>query len=233
MSNNAPIVYFKGLRLGDFKSKAETVKLLTQSPDFQNAIGGSKSFVWDNSANASFEVAFSISLKSGFTSAEASHVFWARVRTFFKNLASIVNSGDSQFGVLSFVRDPDGSAFGKRDKTASTGVITAGSAVKITVSDAVNWGGAFALIADQTDPSKYEIVTISSTSVGTSEITIATLANSYSNIVDICRLEWWWTECALVNPPSVQHPGPVAVGFAQDIEFTFKGVVDFSNGVLS
>ena len=234
MSDNAQIVYFKGLRLADFVSKAPALKVMTEKPEFQKAIGGASAAVWDNGANASYQCTFECSMKRGFVGAETTpHAFLSRARTFVKTLKSVIPSGDTQFGPLVFVRDPDGSFYGKRDLTASVGVISAGSAVTIDVATAVHWGGCFALIADQSDPTNYEIVSVSSTNLGASQITIATLAKSYSNIVDIARIEWYWPEAALASDIELPVSGPVAVGFVQNIQFTFQGVVDPINGVLS
>lgn len=228
--------YWKGFPLGDFRKSPESFGIESTKPQWQEGVGAAQAFGWSNGANVRFQCTVEVAFKRGYTITESSSQFWDRIRTWLKTWPTVLSYGvgNPQAGPLSIVRDVDGSTTGERDATESMGVISAGYAVVITVATPVNWsGGGYVIIADQTDPTKYEIASCSSTNFGAGTLTIAVLAQSYSNIVDICRLEWYWPECALASRIDLPVNGPAGVGFVRDIKLVFEGTEDPVNGGLS
>lgn len=228
-------LYFKGLQLGDYRLSPESLALITTRPQFLDSVGGNEARVFVTGANARYECTAQIAFKRGYSTSESSSQFWDRLRLFLKNVKSVMTygGGKAQFGVLSVVRDPDGLATGTRDATQSVGAISAGSNVVVSVNPAVNWSGhPWVLVAEIANPTNYEIVGLDSTNFGASTVTLD-LVNSYGTFVDICRLEWLWTECALTSRIELPVNGPAPANWVSGVRLTFEGVIDPTNGGLT
>lgn len=224
MTDISARVYFKGLRLGDYRLKPESLELAIDRVNFNSSISGNEAFAWKSGANARYACEVEIAFRAGTPSAETSSQFWDRLRTFLKSLKTVINPRQ---GVLSVVRDPS------KDATQSTGAISAGSNVVVPVNPAVNWSGhPWVLVADTTDPTNYEIIALDSSNVGASTVTLD-LTKSYSGIVDICRLEWLWTECWLASGVKLPTSGAYSTSLVTGVTLQFEGVKDPTNGGLT
>lgn len=224
MTDVAARVYFKGLRLGDYRLKPDSLELAIDRINFNSAIMAASAFAWKAGANARYSCDVEIAFRAGTLTAETSSQFWDRLRTFLKNLKTVINPRQ---GVLSVVRDPS------KDATQSTGAISAGSNVVVTVNPAVNWSGhPWVLVADTTDPTNYEIIALDSSNFGASTVTLD-LTKSYSAVVDICRLEWLWTECWLASNVKLPTSGAYSSTLVTGVTLQFEGVVDPTNGGLT
>ncbi len=228
-------LYFKGLQLGDYRLSPESLALITTRPQFIESVGGNEARVFVTGANARYECTAQIAFKRGYSTSESSSQFWDRLRLFLKNVKSVMTygGGKAQFGVLSVVRDPDGLATGTRDITTSTGTVSAGSNVVVPVSPAVDWSGhPYVLVRDTVDPTKYEIIVLDSTNVGGSTVTLD-VTQSYTDPIEICRLEWLWTECAMTSRIELPVNGPAPANWVSGVRLTFEGVIDPTNGGLT
>jgi hypothetical protein len=205
------------------------MSFITTQTQFQDSVGGAVASAWSAGANARYKVDVEVAFRAGFNGSETSSTqFWNRLRTFMKDCKRVVQygSGAPSVGALSFVREGS-------EIVETVGALTAGSSVSITLSETVGWTmGQIVLIAQQSDPTVYEIATILSVGGGGSSITV-NLANSYSGIADVCRVEWYWPECAIDSEIRLPTSGPAPANFVQSVRISFAGVVDPVNGGLT
>lgn len=222
-------VYWKGLRLGDFRKGPVEIEFITDEVQFQSAVGGAVSSAWSAGANARLQCNVEVAFRQSFRSAETTSTqFWDRLRNFIKDCKRVVQygSGAPSVGPLCVIREGS-------EAVESVGALTAGSSVSITLSETVDWtAGQIVLIALQSDPTIYEVATIISVGGGGGSITV-NLVNSYAGISDICRIEWYWPECAFAARISLPTSGPAPANFVQAVRISFAGVVDPVNGGLT
>ncbi len=237
MSDDHSRVYWKGLRLGDYRRTPETMRFITDTVQFQSAVGGAVASAWSAGANARYSASVEVAFRRGFRGSETTPTqFWNRLRNFLKDCKRAVQygSGAPSVGALSIIRDAEGGMTGERDTTESVGALSAGSSVVVDLAQTVEWTmGQIVLIALQSDPSVYEIATIISVAGGGGSITV-NLVNSYSGVADVCRIEWYWPECALASPIALDVAnGPAPSNHVTGIRIDFDGVVDPVNGGLT
>lgn len=235
--------YFKQLRLGDFVRKAPVMEIRHSKPTFKSSQAAKKAHTHTGGCSAYYVVTIVIAFKRGFLgTTESRSQFWDRVRQFGIDLIDAIapQSGHSQAGPLSMVRNPTGGRFTK-DRTTLTGPVTAnpGFGVTCPVADDVDSGdfswevGQKLIFIDPSNPSTFdwENGDIISFGLGGTQIEVDLDHNKQSG-AEVFRLESLWPEVALFNDPKFDAGGPAGSDFIKEIELQFAGTRDPEAGDL-
>ena len=223
--------YFKGLRLGDFIRNRPRLRVNHTAPDFAPTISARKAKAKASGPSAWWRVEVVVGFKRGFRGdVESPDQFWDRVQQFGVDLIDRLapQTGHSQAGPLSFMRDPAGAWHGQ-DQVQTTEIINVG-APQFTVDtdvEAEGWTtGQSVLLLDPGNASTFDWQIAELDQLQGDGVSLVSTTIQMSDTTELLRLSRYFPEVALLEAVDLEANGPAADKFVKEVRLAFGGVTD-------